>query len=171
MFVSKHAEAWYLVYVKGFTMQATADSLIHFTDDGTLTDSAIANSYQKGGWRAIYQEEISGEAAEIAVRDMLFPGWEIVGGKGRPDIVNPEDDTWVEVKCRGRLRPKEPIEMQITDFEYDHVREGKSVKVIRIGYAPEKARIEVWNVRINEEWLSGAIDEELSVGGDEEEER
>ncbi len=162
-FISKHAEAWYLIYVKGYTMQAVADALAHFTADGSLTDSAIANGYSNGGWRAIYQEEISGESAELAVRNMLFPEWDIVGGQGMPDIVNPEDETWVEVKCRSRLRPKESIESQITDFEYEHVREGKPMKVVRIGYVPEKARIEIWNVTLNPKWLEDGIDEELSV--------
>jgi hypothetical protein len=164
-FFSKHAEAWYLIYVKGYTMQATADALIQFSEDGrSLTDSAIANSYNNGGWRAIYQEEIIGEAAEIAIKKLFYPEevWENVGGYGKPDIVNIDDLTWIEVKCRGRLRPKEPPESQITDFEYEHVREGHPVKLIRIGYAPGRARIEIWKVSINPEWLEEYINEELT---------
>ena len=163
-FLSKHAEAWYLIYVKGYTMQAVADALAHFTADGSLTDSAIANSYSQGGWRAIYQEEISGDAAELAVKNLLFPEdeWIIVGGHGRADIVNTEDETWIEVKVRNRLRPKEPVESQITDFEYEHVRQGHSFKIIRIGYVPRKARIEIWNVSINPEWVEETMDAEMS---------
>jgi hypothetical protein len=170
-FFSKHAEAWMLVYVKGYTMQATADALVRYSESGvSLTDSAIANSYKNDGWRAIYQEELSGEAAEIAIKKYLFPEdeWRLIGGFGQPDIINTVDNTWIEVKARNRLRPKEQIESQITDFEYEHVREGHRVKVIRIGYAPERARIEIWNVSLNPEWLAQGIDEELSDDEDEE---
>lgn len=168
-FFSKHAEAWYLIYVKGYTMQATADALIQFSEDGrSLTDSAIANSYGNGGWRAIYQEEISGEAAEIAVKKLFFSEgpWLNVGGYGQPDIVNTDDQTWIEIKCRGRLRPKEPPESQITDFEYEHVREGNDVRLVRIGYAPGRARVEFWRVSLNPEWLEDGIEEELSEEDD-----
>lgn len=164
-FFSKHAEAWMLIYVKGYTMQATADALVQYSKEGdSLTDSAIANKYDNDGWRAIYQEELSGDAAELAIKKRLFPTeeWINVGGYGKPDIVNNVDNTWIEVKARHRLRPKEPIESQITDFEYEHVRGGQPFKIIRIGYIPEKARIEIWKVSINPEWLENGIDEELS---------
>lgn len=160
----KHAEAWYLIYVKGYTMQATADALAHYKDDGTLTDSAIANPYTQGGWRAIYQEEISGDAGEVALKNRMFPEgeWELLGGHGQPDIVNKEDNTWIEIKVRGRLKPKEPIESQVTNFEYDHVRAGNPLKVIRIGYSPERCRIEVWDVTLNPEWVKDAVEEEMT---------
>jgi hypothetical protein len=169
-FLSKHAEAWYLVYVKGYTMQSVADALAHFTADGSLTDSAIANSYGQGGWRAIYQEEISGDAAELAVKNMLFPEdeWIVVGGHGRPDLENIEDHSWIEVKVRGRLRPKEPIESQITDFEYEHVKQGNVLKVIRIGYVPMKARVEIWSVSINPDWVLESIDIEAEMMEEED---
>lgn len=111
----------------------------------------IANSYVGGGWRAIYQEEILGEATVMAIRDMLFPTYELVRDWRMGDIVNLEDETLVEVKCRSRLMSREPIESQITDSEYNHVREGKTLKLVRIGYVPQRTRIEVWNVSLSDE--------------------
>jgi len=157
----KHGEAWMYVYVKGYTMQATADALSHHQDDGHLSDTAIANRYKEGGWRAIYQEEISGEAAELAIKRKYLPEeeWEHVGGFGKPDIANKKDDTWIEIKIRDRLKPKEPIESQIANFEYEHVREGKIVRVIRIGYRPKEARIEFWKVSLNPDWVKNKVAE------------
>jgi len=163
VFVSRHAEAWRLVYVKGYTMEAVAESLAHFKRDGMLTDSAIANKYNAGGWRAIYQEEISGDAAEEALKRRYYPEeeWEVVGGQGKPDIVNNVDGTWIESKIRNRMKPKEPIETQIRQFEFDHVREGYPLKVVRIGYVQERCRIEFWNVSLNPDWAEEAIEEEI----------
>ena len=156
-FLSKHAEAWCFSYVKGYTVQAVAEALAHFRADGSLTDCTIANNYTNGGWRAIYQEEISGEAAEIAIRNMLFPTWKIIGEWGKPDIINPEDEMWVEVKLRSRLKSKESIGELIANFEYEHVREGKPMKIVKIGYVPQKARIEIWNVSLNPEYLENNV--------------
>lgn len=163
VFVSKHAEAWRLVYVKGYTMEAVAESLAHFKRDGMLTDSAIANKYKTGGWRAIYQEEVSGDAAEAALKSRYYPDeeWKVVGGHGTADIVNDVDETWIEVKIRNRIKPKEPVETQITLYEFDHVREGYPLKVVRIGYVQQRCRIEFWSVKLNPEWLSAAVEEEL----------
>ena len=170
---SKHAEAWYLYYGKNYPLQQVAEALSHHKADGELTASAIANSYDQGGWRAIYQEELSGYAAEVAFKESYCPdedGWELVAGHGEIDIKNHEDETWVELKIRNRLKPKEKVEEQITIFEYQHVRDGKPFKLVRIGYVPNKpARIEIWNVTINPEWLAGAVEEELEM--EEEEER
>jgi len=163
VFTSKHAEAWKLVYVKGYTMQAVAESLAHFKRDGSLTDSAIANKYKDGGWRAIYQEEVSGDAAEEALKRRYYPDeeWEVVGGHGKPDIVNTVDETWIESKLRNRIKPKEPIETQITLFEFDHVREGYPLKIVRIGYVQRRCRIEFWDVSLNPEWGSADVEEEI----------
>jgi hypothetical protein len=156
-FTSKHADAWYLYYVKGYTMQAVAEALAHFRADGSLTDCTIANNYTGGGWRAIYQEEISGEAAEIAIRNMLFPTWKIISEWAKPDIINPEDEMWVDVKLRSRLKSKESIGELIANFEYEHVRKGKPMKIVKIGYVPQKARIEIWNVSLNPEYLENNV--------------
>lgn len=150
----KHAEAWYLIYARGYTMQAVAEELRKHQADDSLTDAAIANPYNKGGWRAVYQEEVSGDAAEETVKAMFYPEdeWEIVGGYGKPDIVNTETNAWVEVKLRNRLKPKEPVETQLSDFEYQHVRDGNDLILVRIGYVAERCRIEFWKVSINTEW-------------------
>jgi len=171
--ISKHAEAWYLYYARGYPLQQVAEALAHYKADGELTSSAIANSYEQSGWRAIYQVELSGYAAEVAFKDMYCPdedGWELVAGHGEIDIKNREDETWIELKIRNRLKPKERPEEQITMFEYQHVRDGKPFKLIRVGYVPEKCRIEIWNVTINPKWLEGAVEEELDMEVEDEEE-
>lgn len=175
---SKHAEAWYLIYARGYPLQQAAEALAHYKADAELTSSALANSYEQGGWRAIYQVELSGYAAEVTFKKLYCPdedGWELVAGHGDIDIRNNEDDTWIELKIRNRLKPKEKPEEQITPMEYQHVREGKPFKLVRVGYVPNKpARIEIWNITINPEWLKSAVDVQLAAteaveDGDEEE--
>lgn len=163
--ISKHAEAWYLYYAKGYQMQQVAEALSYYKADDELTASAIANSYQQGGWRAIYQEELSGYAAEVTFKEMFCKeeSWELVAGHGEIDLVNHDDDTWIELKLRSILKPKERPEEQITPFEYQHVREGKPFKLVRIGYTPEKCRIEFWNVTINPEWLEDAVNAQIEA--------
>jgi hypothetical protein len=170
---SKHAEAWYLYYGKDYPLQQVAEALAHHKADGELTASAISNNYKQSGWRAIYQIELAGYAAEVAFKERYCPdedGWELVAGHGDIDLKNHEDETWVELKIRNRLKPKERVEEQITMFEFQHVRDGKPFKLVRIGYVPNKpARIEIWNVSINPEWLAGAVEEELEMEDEEEE--
>jgi hypothetical protein len=157
---SKHAEAWHLYFGKGYTLQATAEALAHWKDDEELTDAAIGNRYKQGGWRAIYQEELSGYAAEVAYGAKYLiedEGWRLVAGHGNIDFENDLDGTWVELKVRNRLRPKENVESQITPAGYQHVREGKPFKLIRLGYVQRRCRVEVWNVTINPEWIEKAV--------------
>jgi hypothetical protein len=156
----KHAEAWYLVYAKEYSMQQTAEALSSWKSDGQLTDAAISNKYKQGGWRAIYQEELQGYAAEVAYGEKYLKesdGWMLVAGHGNIDFENINDDAWVELKSRNRLKPKENIESQITPAAYQHVREGKSYHLIRVGYVPGHCRIEKWNVTINPEWIANAV--------------
>jgi hypothetical protein len=174
---SKHAEAWYLYFAKGYTLQQTAEALSHWKEDGELTDAAIGNKYNQGGWRAIYQEELSGYAGEVAYAEKYLTkddGWNLIAGHGNIDFENELDGAWVELKTRNRLKPKEKVESQISPSGYQHVREGKPLKVIRIGYIPKRCRIEVWTVTINPEWVEKAVVVEEEIvdvfkGSDEEE--
>jgi len=163
LYQPKHGEAWYLLYVKNYTFVAAAEELAHHQPDGQLSDAALANSYKQNGWRAIYQEEVAGDAAELVTKKKLFPGdeWQLISGFGKPDIVNSKDDTWIEVKCRNRLFLKERNDELIADFEYDHVREGKPLKLVKVGYNRTddgpKCRVEIWKVSVNPEWKAEEI--------------
>ena len=152
-----HAEAWYQHYGMGLPFDKVGSMF-------NVTGQCIANDYDSGGYSAIYQKEIIGECAEIAVCDKYFSNYRLIGGKGKPDLVGKADPKgdWIEVKIRNRLSEK--LSDLIRDFEYEFVDAGGTLRLALILYKKKKCKIVVYRVMANPNYQTVAeIQDELEL--------
>jgi len=134
-----HADAWFDYYSTGMTYDNVGSKY-------GVSGQAIANSYENHGYCAIFQEEIQGECAEIALRKKYLTDYKNVGGFGKPDLVkidNPDSD-WVEVKCFQRLPRR--LEDLIAKFEYDFIDNGGIMRLALITYKKQECKIRIYRV-------------------------
>jgi len=92
----KYVEA-YIQYLQGWTY----DNIAEYHN---VTPQALSNSYENKGWFAIVREEIIGHILEyVLVQDgNYYSGYEIIAGNGRIDLLSPDKQKAIEVKCRHR---------------------------------------------------------------------
>ncbi|MHA1197385.1 MAG: hypothetical protein ACTSSM_14975 [Promethearchaeota archaeon] len=93
---SKHVEA-YIQYLQGWTYDNIAES------HGVKTQ-ALSNSYADGGWFSIVREEAIGHIVEwVLVQDnAYYSQYKIIAGNERVDLLSPDEQKAIEVKCRHR---------------------------------------------------------------------
>jgi ABC-type dipeptide/oligopeptide/nickel transport system ATPase component len=142
-----HAKAWYNYYYHGLSYDSVGSAF-------GVTGQMIANSYKNGGYNAIFQEEIQGECAEIAIQKRYFRDYKHIGGFGRPDLVlesNPDND-WIEVKCFRRLSEK--LSSLISKFEYEFVDSGGTLRLVLITYEQQACKIRIYKVLLNPQYKS-----------------
>jgi len=152
-----HADAWFDYYSTGMTYDNVGSKY-------GVSGQAIANSYENHGYCAIFQEEIQGECAEIALRKKYLTDYKNVGGFGRPDLVkidNPDSD-WVEVKCFQRLPRR--LEDLIAKFEYDFIDNGGIMRLALITYKKQECKIRIYRVVRNPDF-----DDDAAIDMEEEE--
>ena len=144
-FQDHHAKAWYNYYYHGLPYDSIGNTL-------GVTGQMIANTYDNGGYNAIFQVEIQGECAEIALRKKYFRDYKNVGGFGEPDLVLESSPTtdWIEVKCFQRLADK--IENLIAKFEYEFVDKGGKMRLALITYKKKECKIRIYSVTLNPQY-------------------
>lgn len=155
-FQKVHADAWFDYYSTGQSYDSVGNKY-------GVSGQAIANSYENHGYCAIFQEEIQGECAEIALRKKYLTDYKNVGGFGEPDLVkidNPDGD-WVEVKCFQRLSRR--LEDLIAKFEYKFIDDGGIMRLALITYKKQECKIRIYRVVRNPDF-DDDIDEEEVVG-------
>lgn len=138
-FKDKHAKAWMLYYAKGTPYDNVGDIM-------KVSGQSIANSYKQHGWNAIFQEEISGDCAEHALTRKYFKDYEVIGGFGKPDLINKLDkkNDWIEVKIRRRLSVRK--EDLIRSFEYEFVDRGGKLRLALITYKQQECIIQMYRI-------------------------
>jgi len=141
LFKDKHAKGWMHYYAEGLSYDAVGDIM-------KVKGTAIANKYVKHGWSAIFQEEISGDCAEHALRKKYFKEFDVVGGLGKPDLVHKVDkNDWIEVKLRRRLSERK--EDLVNNFEYEFVDQGGTLRLALITYEQRKCIIQMYRIISN----------------------
>jgi len=146
-FQTHHAKAWFNYYFHGLSYDSIGNIF-------GISGQAIANTYENGGYNAIFQEEIQGECAEIALQKKYFRDYKNVGGFGRPDLVleaNPDGD-WIESKCFARLA--ERLENLIAKFEYEFIDKGGTMRLALITYKKKSCKIKIYKVSLNPQYKS-----------------
>ena len=159
-----HAEAWYQHYGQGVSFDKVGSMF-------NVTGQMIANSYDDGGYASIYQEEIIGECAEVAICGTYYGNYKLVGGKTKPDLVSKVDPKgdWIEVKIRNRLSTK--LRDLIREFEYEFVDAGGTLRLVLIVYKKKKCKIVVYRVILNPDYRTAQeIQDDLEVEFEDDEE-
>ena len=154
-FKDHHAKAWYNYYYHGLPYDSVGNMF-------NVTGQMIANTYKEGGYNAIFQTEIQGECAEIALGKKYFRDYNNIGGFGKPDLVHKHDtNDWIEVKCFQRLSEK--LENLISKFEYEFVDQGGTLRLALITYKKKECTIRIYRVVLNPDYKTvDEIKQELS---------
>jgi ABC-type dipeptide/oligopeptide/nickel transport system ATPase component len=159
-----HAEAWYQHYGLGLPFDKVGSMF-------NVSGQMIANSYDDGGYAAIYQYEIIGECAEVAICDKYYSNYKHIGGKGKPDLISKEDPKgdWIEVKIRNRLSEK--LSDLISEFEYEFIDAGGMLRLVLILYKKKTCKIVVYQVLLNPDYQTVQdIQDDLEIELEDEDE-
>jgi len=98
----EHASVWYHYYTSSISSAELADQF-------HVSKTALTNSYQAGGWLAIFNREVAGYLCEEAIRRLYYPEFIHQGGKGHADLLH-ADGRMVEVKLK-RTRETPRLDM------------------------------------------------------------